>query len=368
MTAPRIALVWENFGPSHFDRIGACVADGHMVTAIEFFSASEVYQWEDGDVPGAERITLFRPGERVTTLRLAWRLFRALRAKRFDGTFLCHYQNPAVFLVACALRLLGRPVFTMIDSKFDDYPRFLRRELGKAIMLAPYRGALAGSGRTAAYLHFLGFHRRPVAPGFDTLDVDRIRQLGGTAPAPAHDQCDFLIVARLVPKKNLEFAIRAYAEWRSIAAHRSRKLRIIGYGELEGTLRSLIGDLDLEGQVVLEGAAESAAVCRAMRDALCLLLPSVEEQFGLVVIEAMALGLPVLLSSNAGAVDEMIDNGVNGWIVDPYRPAALVNAMALLDRDEATWRAASVAASAASERGDVRHFTGSVRALALPKA
>lgn len=362
MTAPKIALIWENFGPSHFDRIGACVAAGYEVAAIEFFAASEVYKWEDGDVPGAERITLFQLGERVTTLKLAWRLLKTLRSKRFNGIFLCHYQNPAVFLVACVLRLLGPPAFTMIDSKFDDYPRFLRRELGKAIMLAPYRGALAGSGRTAAYLHFLGFHRRPVLPGFDTLDLTRIRQLAGMASPPPHAQRDFLIVARLVPKKNLEFAIRAYAEWRRTAMH-PRKLRIIGYGALEVHLRSLVRDIGLDGHVLLEGAAESAAVCRAMRDALCLILPSVEEQFGLVVIEAMALGLPVLLSCNAGAVDELLDNGVNGWIVDPYRPAALINAMALLDRDETTWQAASAAASAASERGDVRHFVASVAKL-----
>ena len=45
----------------------------------------------------------------------------------------------------------------------------------------------------------------------------------------------------------------------------------------------------------------------AMRAALCLILPSTEEQFGLVVTEALALGLPVLVSANAGAVDELVE-------------------------------------------------------------
>lgn len=367
MTAQRIALVWENFGPSHFDRIGACVAAGYQVTAIEFFAASEVYQWEQGEVEGAERITLSHVGERLGALKLAWRLLRALRARRYDGIFLCHYQNVSVFLVACLLRLMGAKAFTMIDSKFDDYPRFLRRELGKSVMLSPYRGALAGSRRTRGYLHFLGFQRRPLAPGFDTLDLERIRRLGGEGRALRHERRDFLIVARLVEKKNLAFAIKAYATWHQQACH-PRKLRLIGYGELEDRLRALVEELGLAEQVIFEGAAESARVCQAMRDALCLILPSVEEQFGLVVIEAMALGLPVLLSSNAGAADEMIDNGVNGWIVDPYRPDALVAAMSLLDRDEAAWQTASIAASASSERGDVRHFVAGLAALIATSA
>jgi len=111
------------------------------------------------------------------------------------------------------------------------------------------------------------------------------------------------------------------------------------------------------------GAADSAGVAAAMRDALCLILPSTEEQYGLVVIEAFALGLPVLISSNAGAVDELVDNGVNGWIIDPHRPQALIAAMALLDRDRLTWVKAAQAAAATAERGDVRHFVSGVAAL-----
>jgi glycosyltransferase involved in cell wall biosynthesis len=250
----------------------------------------------------------------------------------------------------------------MIDSKFDDYPRTLWREVFKALMLAPYQGVLAGSRRTASYMFFLGFRRRPVVVGFDRLDLARIRRLGTGQPVPGHGARDFLIVARLVEKKNLAFALRAYAAWSASAAN-PRRLRIVGYGHLETALRELAAELGIADRVIFMGVADSAQVFRTMGESLCLILPSIEEQFGFVVIEALALGLPVLVSSNAGAVDELIDNGVNGWIVDPYRPAALIAAMALLDRDEAVWTAASEAAWASAERGDVRHFVAGVAAL-----
>ena len=362
MAVRRIAFAWESFGPSHLDRIEAAAAAGWSVTAIEFSPTSSAYLWEQGELAGARKVTLTRADERVGTIRLAWGLFRAVRRSGSDVAFLSHYNELRVFLAAVLLRLAGCRVITLMVSKFDDYPRVLWRELGKTLMLAPYDGVLAGSRRTADYMRFLGFRRRPIANSLDSLDLARIRRLGTADEAIAHADRDFLIVARLIEKKNLGFALRAYAEWTLTAAH-PRKLRIIGYGHLEPALRALAGELGIADRVVFMGVAESAQVCQAMRNALCLILPSTEEQFGFVVIEALALGLPVLVSANAGAVDELIDNGVNGWIIDPYRPEALIAAMALLDRDETVWTRTSEAANATAERGDVRHFVAGVAAL-----
>lgn len=360
--AVRIAFAWENFGPSHFDRIEAAAAAGYAVTAIEFAHYSRDYQWEAGGAAGAKRITLTQPRQRLGPLRLGWRLFRTIRRAGAEAAFLCHYHELRVFLAAVLLRLCGCRVFTMIDSKFDDYPRLLWREAGKALLLAPYCGALVGSPRSAQYMHFLGFRRRPVIAGFDRLDIARIANLRGTGCSPGHADRDFLIVARLVAKKNLHFALRAYAAWAKREVF-PRALRIVGYGPLESDLRRLAVELGIAERVIFMGAADSAGVAAAMRDALCLILPSTEEQYGLVVIEAFALGLPVLISSNAGAVDELVDNGVNGWIIDPHRPQALIAAMALLDRDRLTWVKAAQAAAATAERGDVRHFVSGVAAL-----
>lgn len=367
MPAARIAFAWESFGPSHLDRIEAAASAGYEVTAIEFSRSSRDYQWEQGELRRARRVVLTREDERIGAFRLGWRLFRSVRQSRAETAFLCHYEMPAVFLAALFLRLAGCRVIALMVSKFDDYPRFLWREVVKGLMLAPYQGVHVASPRTAQYMHFLGFRHRCVASGLDSLDLARVRRLGGSGPAPDHAERDFLIVARLVEKKNVVFALRAYAAWSAKAAH-PRKLRIIGYGPLEPALRELAAQLGIADRVIFMGVADSALVCRTMREALCLILPSTEEQFGFVVVEALALGLPVLVSGNAGAVDVLVDNGVNGWIVDPYRPDALISAMGLLDRDLAVWDAASRAAQASAERGDVRHFVNGLAALLGPSA
>ncbi len=361
----RVVFAWENLGPSHFDRIEACAADPAMaVTAVEFFGTSIVYNWNSAGLAGVRRVTLYPDSRSLRNPLLVWRLIRACLAPRPDAVFLCHYNYPPVFLAALVLRLLGVRTITMIDSKFDDMDRSVWRELPKALLLAPYRGAMAGSRRTVEYLRFLGFRRRPTIQGFDTLDVARIAARATASTVP-HAQRDFLVVARLIREKNLEFALRAFATWRQQAVH-PRALRILGAGPLEAPLRALAAELGVADAVRFEGTATLDQVAQAMRDALALVFPSVQETYGFVVIEALALGLPVLISTKPGAVDDLIDNGVNGWLVDPWRPAGLVAAMVLLDRDQAAWQAASVAASASSERGDVRHFVSSVRALTQP--
>jgi glycosyltransferase involved in cell wall biosynthesis len=336
------------------------------VIGIEMQAASSIYRWERADTAGLDHVILNQKGKGIGLIGTAWRLVMFCLKRRPDCVFLCHYNLPGIFLAATLLRLIGFRVITMLDSKFDDYPRSIAREWFKGLILSPYQGAMVASRRSADYVRFLGFKRRPVVLGYDSLDIARLRTATEAAVAVPHAEREFLIVARLVDKKNLVFALRAYASWQKAAAN-PRKLRLIGYGDQEQALRDLTVELGLAEDVVFEGEAEAVRVAQAMRQSLCLLLPSTEEQFGLVVIEALAQGLPVLVSQNAGAVDELVDNGVNGWIVDPYRPAALVAAMALFDRDAAAWQSASVAALGSAERGDVRHFVLAAKQLAQPE-
>lgn len=73
---------------------------------------------------------------------------------------------------------------------------------------------------------------------------------------------------------------------------------------------------------VKTGAKKGAEIAREYADADVFVLPSLEEGFGLVVLEAMCAGLPVIITSAVGAKDFVTD-GVEGWIVPPKNPAAL---------------------------------------------
>lgn len=100
---------------------------------------------------------------------------------------------------------------------------------------------------------------------------------------------------------------------------------IIG-GAGEEELQFLVADLGLEDCVSLKHRLSQEEVYRQMRKASLLLMPSVEEGLPNVVVEAMALGLPVL-STDCGAVSELIVDGVEGWIVPIRNPEAMAEAV-----------------------------------------
>lgn len=274
---------------------------------------SSVYDWENPPAEGFEKTTVFKAEPRGI-FGPALAIFRAIRAARPRDVFFSHYQKPYILLAAWACRLVGIKVFSMHDSKFDDFERHLLRELGKTLFLHPYNGSLVASPRCADYIRFLGIPKARIEIGVYALDADRVIRQGRDAQAKFEDR-PFIVVSRLVEKKNLQLVIRAFA--RLPAAVRSRRLLVCGSGPLEGELRQEAEGLGVASAIDFKGFVQAPEVAELMARSLCLVLPSKEEQFGQVVEEAQALGLPTIVTPQCGAADEFVRSGVNGFIVEP---------------------------------------------------
>jgi L-malate glycosyltransferase len=85
------------------------------------------------------------------------------------------------------------------------------------------------------------------------------------------------------------------------------------------------------------GFIQTAEVSRILSSTLALILPSTEEQFGQVIPEAIAMGLPVLVSEACGVRDELVRTGVNGFVFEPDNPEGLAWFMSILERDQNLW-------------------------------
>jgi len=119
--------------------------------------------------------------------------------------------------------------------------------------------------------------------------------------------------------KGYDYALRACSLLRERGV--AFQYRIIG-GAGEEELQFLIADFGLEDCVFLEDRLPQEKVYQRMQEASLLQMPSIEEGLPNVVVEAMALGLPVL-SSNCGGVPELITDGVEGWVVPIRNPEAM---------------------------------------------
>jgi L-malate glycosyltransferase len=365
----RAVFVWENFGPIHADRCEALaldLRDEWDVVGVELGARSGVYDWDAVGGSHFLKETLFSGTiAEVSFLRRLFATVGSCLRHSGDIYFLCHYEELATFVLAMILRTLGRPVVVMNDSKFDDRQRSFWRECVKRVFYWPYSAGLAGSERARDYMRFLGVPEKRIALNYCALSFERLRRLADAPLAPdgqAFKGRHFTIVARFVPKKNLEMALRAYAIYRAKAA-RPRPLHLCGSGPLEGALRVRVNELGLDADVVFRGFVQTDEVCRTLAQTLALILPSVEEQFGNVVTEAQALNVPVILSENCGARDPLVRSGVNGFVIEPDNPEGLAFFMQLLADDEALWRRMCHAAPAFSYRADVAEFVRSVRQL-----
>jgi len=374
MKIGKLVFLWDNFGPLHADRCNAVAKrfEGRQqIIGLELAGCSKVYDWLPEDGTSFRKVTLVT-GRSLEEIPFPQRLGKTMSACLSIGSdaqfFFCHYQDPAIFFVACALQLLGRRVYTMGCSKFDDYPRKMSRELLKSIMYYPYNGALSSGVRSRDYMRFMGFGSNRIQSFYNTVSLDRIRNLAGVAPAPdgvPFRERHFTIVARLVVKKNISMALKAMKLYSQQVPH-PRELHIFGTGPLEAELRHQAREGGIANLVRFRGFQQTADISRAYGTSLALVLPSVEEQFGNVILEAQAMGLPIILSENCGGRDVLVRSGVNGFVIEPDNPVGTAYFMSLLSEDQKLWQNMCIASQQYVEQADSSRFAEAVEALIAP--
>ena len=147
--------------------------------------------------------------------------------------------------------------------------------------------------------------------------------------APRGVAAVILCVAHLYPRKNVESLVRAVALLKSPA-----RLRIVGTGPQAPALEALTRALGLGDRVAILGHVPFESLATEYRNADVFCLPSLQEGFGIVFLEAMAAGLPIVACRTA-AVPEVVPDGECGLLVPPRDVPALAWALERLVSDAA---------------------------------
>ncbi len=141
--------------------------------------------------------------------------------------------------------------------------------------------------------------------------------------APAESKV-LLSIGRLAEQKDQRTLIDAFA--RVAPRHRGWQLRIVGEGELRGALEAQVERLGLADRISLPGT--TAAIEAEYGRAGIFVLPSIHESFGLATAEALGHGLPAVGFANCAGTNELIEDGVNGVLVEGIdRVPALADAL-----------------------------------------
>jgi len=232
-----------------------------------------------------------------------------------------HHPHPLAD-VACLLRAGRTPVVVTqhADSRRSIYRAATRLVLRRAAaVVVPSRAHLALSTELTGYEA-----KVEVIPfGIDQTRWELV------PPPPPGGRPRAIFIGRLVAYKGLDILFRALEQVPDL------RLDIVGSGPEGPRLRTLAQALAITDRVRWYGEYPDEDLPRRMADADFLVLPSVtvEEMFGLVVLEAMAAGRPVITTAVPSAVREVNVPGVTGLEVPLRDIAALVRALETLSRD-----------------------------------
>jgi glycosyltransferase involved in cell wall biosynthesis len=252
-------------------------------------------------------------------------------------------------LLWCSINSI--PTIIMSESSARDYSRFLWLEKIKSYIIRNVSAALVGGSLHKGYLQRLGIPADVIFQGYDAVDnsyfssakiiatkVQLSTGLENVIGSISSEKSYFLASARFISKKNLPFLLLSYARYRELTLSNLRdsnlnsnlypwSLKILGDGYLRSELEKEIFRLDLTNHVQLLGFIQYPELPYYYVGAGAFIHSSTTEQWGLVVNEAMASGLPVLVSNRCGCVPELVKEGVNGWTFDPTNVEQLANLM-----------------------------------------
>lgn len=310
-------------------------ADGHTVTYLT------LRQWDRGvdpDLAGVEvsvvgpRMALYAgPGRRrvlpplVFGLGVLWHLLR--HGRRYEVVHTASF--PYFSLLAAALvrmRWRYRVVVDWHEVWSRDYWREYLGRLGGDIGWLVQRLCVLVPQRAFCFsrLHAARLREEGVAGEVTILPGEYV---GRVEPPPVREPEPLVVFAgRHIPEKRVPAIPPAIRQAREDVP----ELRglILGDGPDRALTESVVRELGLDGVVEVPGFVATQAVEEAMARALCMILPSRREGYGMVVIEAAFAGTPSILVAGAdNAAVELVDEGVNGFVVPSASPGDLAQAI-----------------------------------------
>jgi len=221
---------------------------------------------------------------------------------------------------------LGAPVcrFLMTENRYEPGAQLLPRWLVYTWDALRYRRHLSGvfcighSGRYggARFFSACGYPRQRIVPFLHVVDNTPLQH-----PPVQRDHKEILYVGQLITRKRVDLLLTAFSRLHVSTT----RLRIIGKGDEEQSLKQMADKLGIASRVSFEQGMPNAQIVAAMAEADVLVLPSRFDGWGAVVNEALMVGTPVICSDRCGASD-LIENGRNGYVFEAG------NADALLER------------------------------------
>jgi glycosyltransferase involved in cell wall biosynthesis len=267
-----------------------------------------------------------------------------MRQLRCDHVHAHFGTNAAEVVYLC--HRLGGPGFSFTVHGPEEFDMPVALHLAEKVRRARFVVAISSFGRSQLMRWIDAADWQKVHVVHCGLDSEFLAQT--LTPPPRTEQ--LVCVGRLCEQKGQLLLLRAVHRLREQGVRIS--LVLAGDGEMRPEVEALIGELGITDQVRITGWIGGDTVRREILAARALVLPSFAEGLPVVLMEAMALGRPVISTYIAG-IPELVHDGVNGWLIPAGDVQALADAMHnVVQHDD---RSLAAMGASARERAVRRH-------------
>lgn len=336
----KIAFFNDTMGPYHYARLDAANLKSECIF-LEFSSVDHTNYWDISNELKDNKITLFtdKPITKKNKSEIFTRMDKLLTKICPDVVLISGWDATASLLSLRWCLNNNIPAILLSESQKHDFKRSFFKETIKRFLLRLFDSAFVGGINQIRYLTELGFSEKKIFPGCDLVDNyyfsvnSQVNQHLKSKYQSKYNLPEkfFFTSCRFVEKKNLKFLLKTFKKF--IENNNEWSLVIAGDGPLREDLESFLDEHDLNDRVFLPGYIQYDEIPIFYGLSSCFILPSITEQWGLVINESLASGKPVLVSDKCGCAPNLVQNQEVGFIFNPMDEDDLLSKMNLITEE-----------------------------------
>lgn len=234
--------------------------------------------------------------------------------------------NPTILQAVVYCKRKKIPYVSWTDGTLFSERNFGKAQLWSRKFVVSKADAFIGSSTKSKEAQiYYGADEKKCHISFLTVDVDKYIQ-----KPQGQGKGKILCVGSLIERKGVDLLLKALAEVKS-----EFELYLAGGGDEKENLIRLAKELKIENQVHFLGQLSREELLKHYGDSDLFVLPTREDCFALVILEAMCSKLPIVCSQYADGAYDLIEEGKNGFVEDPYDTKAFAEKIELLLKDKA---------------------------------
>ena len=269
--------------------------------------------------------------EDVSLSRRISGILKAIKQFKPDVINLTGYYDFASWCVLLYCKLKGIKTILSNESTADDHARNGIKEFIKGLIIKQFDGYFNFGTLSENYIISLGINPKKMLVKRNCVDNKALKEiyLKHISNRTQNQETlniapnNFIFVGRLIDYKNLFLFLKAFHAAQQNSNEKWGVI-ILGDGELKVDLQQHISKNNIQN-ISFQSGVSWQQVPEYLALSNVLVLPSYSEPWGLVVNEAMACGLPVIVSEMCGCAIDLVKNGENGFTFAPNHSESLIN-------------------------------------------